>query len=41
MLNMRGIPTGRYVDNAAVLLEAELRWDITVYVTVGTGWIRP
>lgn len=28
-LNMRGIPRGRYVDNAALLGEAELRYDIT------------
>jgi hypothetical protein len=29
MIQMRGIPIGRYVDNAAILAEAELRWDIT------------
>ncbi len=28
-LNTRGIPRGRYVDNAALLTEAELRYDLT------------
>jgi len=28
-LSIRGIPRGRYVDNAALLTEAELRYDIT------------
>ena len=28
-LSMRGIPRGRYVDNTALLTEAELRYDIT------------
>ena len=28
-LSIRGVPRGRYVDNAALLTEAELRYDIT------------
>src|SRR4051812_29527064 len=28
-LSIRGIPRGRYVDNAALLTEAELRYDVT------------
>ena len=28
-INMRGIPFGRYTDNAVVLAEAELRYDLT------------
>jgi hypothetical protein len=29
MIAMRGIPLGRFVDNNAILAEAELRWDLT------------
>lgn len=40
MLQMRGILVGRYVDNNAVLLEAELRWDITRrWTLVGFGGV--
>ncbi|HVT89172.1 MAG TPA: BamA/TamA family outer membrane protein [Tepidisphaeraceae bacterium] len=40
MLNMRGVPLGRYVDNDEILAEAELRWDITRrWSLVGFGGI--
>jgi Omp85 superfamily domain len=41
-VNLRGIPAGRYVDNVALTLESELRWDIIQRWTVvgfgGVGW---
>ena len=40
---LRGIQLGRYVDNAAVTLEAELRWDLSPRWTLvgfgGVGWV--
>jgi len=39
-LNTRGIPRGRYVDNAALLAEAELRYDLTErWSAIGFGSI--
>lgn len=42
-VNLRGIPAGRYVDNYAFTLEAELRWDVTERWTLlgfgGTGFV--
>jgi hypothetical protein len=39
-VNLRGIPAGRYVDNAAVTLESELRWDVTRrWTLVGFGGV--
>jgi hypothetical protein len=41
-INLRGIQRGRYVNNAALTLEAELRWDVAPRWTVvgfgGVGW---
>lgn len=41
-VRLRGIPVGRYVDDIAVTLESELRWDIAKRWTVvgfgGVGW---
>ncbi|MGB7159109.1 MAG: BamA/TamA family outer membrane protein [Tepidisphaeraceae bacterium] len=41
-INLRGIQRGRYVDNTALTLEAELRWDIAPRWTLlgfgGVGW---
>jgi hypothetical protein len=37
-VTLRGIPSGRYVDNAAVTLESELRWDLNRrWTMVGFG----
>ena len=42
-IRLRGVQVGRYVDNAAVTLEAELRWDVAPRWTVvgfgGVGWV--
>ena len=39
-LSLRGIPRGRYVDNAAVLTELELRYDITNrWTLIGFGGV--
>ncbi len=42
-ISLRGIPVGRYVDNASVTLESELRWDTTPRWTLlgfgGVGWV--
>ena len=42
-IGLRGISAGRYVDNVAVTLEAELRWDTTARWTLlgfgGVGWV--
>jgi hypothetical protein len=39
-LFLRGIPRGRYVDNAAVVAEAELRYDLTPrWTVVGFGGV--
>ncbi len=41
-VNLRGIPAGRYVDDVALTLESELRWDVTERWTLvgfgGAGW---
>jgi Omp85 superfamily domain len=41
-VNLRGIQVGRYVDNAALTLEVELRWDLSPRWTIvgfgGVGW---
>lgn len=43
MINLRGVQAGRYMDNVALTVEAELRWDITSRWTLvafgGAGWI--
>jgi hypothetical protein len=42
-VRLRGIQAGRYVDNSAVTLEAELRWDVSPRWTLvgfaGVGWV--
>ena len=42
-VSLRGIQQGRYVDNAALTVEAELRWDVTRRWTLvgfgGAGWV--
>ena len=42
-IHLRGIQAGRYVDNAGITTEAELRWDVTRRWTVvgfgGAGWV--
>jgi hypothetical protein len=42
-IHLRGIQAGRYVDNASVTTEAELRWDISARWTLigftGVGWV--
>ena len=40
-VNLRGIPKGRYVDNVALTVESEARWDIARWTLVGfagVGW---
>jgi hypothetical protein len=40
MIQMRGIPLGRYVDNAEAQIEAELRWDfVRRWSIVGFGGV--
>jgi hypothetical protein len=39
-INLRGIQAGRYVDNAVLTLESELRWDLTQrWTLVGFGGV--
>jgi hypothetical protein len=42
-IHLRGIQAGRYVDNANLTFEAELRWDLSPRWTVvgfgGVGWV--
>ena len=42
-INLRGIQVGRYMDNVAVMLETEVRWDLAARWTVlgfgGAGWV--
>jgi len=42
-IHLRGIQAGRYVDNAGITTEAELRWDFTKRWTAvgfgGVGWV--
>ena len=42
-VRLRGIQAGRYVDNSAVTVEAELRWDVstrwTLVAFTGVGWV--
>jgi hypothetical protein len=42
-IRLRGIQAGRYVDNAAITLEGEVRWDATQRWTFvgfgGVGWV--
>jgi hypothetical protein len=42
-IHLRGIEAGRYVDNFAVTVEAEVRWDVSARWTVvgfgGVGWV--
>lgn len=42
-VHLRGIEAGRYVDNVALTLEAELRWDVATRWSLvgfgGAGWV--